>query len=92
MSLDDVTIQNTMKQLTSQPAGFFVRFFIRRTMKRPYFQIYVRSPLNGIASDWRQINAGVPRGSVLGPLLTDNISSEMRLFADDSPILLVLKA
>ena len=47
--------------------------------------------LNGIASDWRQINAGVPQGSILGPLLflvyiNDNISSETRFFADDSSL------
>ena len=50
--------------------------------------------LNGTASDWRNVAAGVPQGSVLGPLLflvyindlTDNISSEMRLFADDSSL------
>ena len=53
-----------------------------------------RVVLNGTASDWRSVNAGVPQGSVLGPLLfliyindlTDNISSHMRLFADDSSL------
>ena len=54
---------------------------------------YQRVVLNGTVSDWRSINAGVPQGSVLGPLLflvyindlTDNIS-EMHLFADDSSL------
>ena len=53
-----------------------------------------RVVLNGICSDWKNLEAGVPQGSVLGPLLfliyindlTDNISSEMRLFADDSSL------
>jgi len=53
-----------------------------------------RVVLNGIESNWENVSAGVPQGSVLGPLLfiiyindlTDNISSDMRLFADDSSL------
>ena len=53
-----------------------------------------RVVLNGIQSEWALLHAGVPQGSVLGPLLflvyindlTDNISSHMRLFADDSSL------
>ena len=53
-----------------------------------------RVVLNGQASDWEKINSGVPQGSVLGPLLfliyindlTDGISSNMKLFADDSSL------
>ena len=58
-----------------------------------------RVTLNGTTSDWRSISAGVPQGSVLGPLLfliyindlTDNIKSQMRLFADDSSIFTPVK-
>ena len=56
-------------------------------------------PLNGTMSDWKSISAGVPQGSVLGPLLflvyindlTENIKSEMRLFADDSSLFTPVK-
>ncbi len=59
---------------------------------------YQRVVLNGKESDWANIK-GVPQGSVLGPLLfliyindlTDNISSDMRLFADDSSLFTCVK-
>ncbi len=69
-----------------------------------FFENYIynrhqRVTLNGSKSDWRSISAGVPQGSVLGPLLflvyindlTENIKSQMRLFADDSSIFTPVK-
>ena len=69
-----------------------------------FFESYLRNrhqrvALNGATSEWRGISAGVPQGSVLGPLLflvyindlTDGIKSQMRLFADDSSIFTPVK-
>ena len=55
---------------------------------------FQRVVLNGTHSDWLPLKSGVPQGSVLGPLLflvyindlTDNISSNIKLFADDSSL------
>ena len=52
----------------------------------------------GTQSDWNNIHAGVPLGSILGPLLfrlyingiLNNIGSNIRLFADDTSIFLVV--
>ena len=70
-------------------SGNLLMFFENYLLNR-----YERVVLNGTESNWKKMNAGLPQGSVLGPLLflvyindlTDNISSQMRLFADDSSL------
>ena len=50
-----------------------------------------RVVLNGKNSEWKEVKAGVPQGSILGPLLfliyvndiPDNLQSNVKLFADD---------
>ena len=50
-----------------------------------------RVVLNGQHSEWSNVSAGIPQGSILGPLffliyindLSDNLSSNPKLFADD---------
>ena len=54
--------------------------------------------LEWIASDWVNIIAGVPQGSVLGPLLffiyinaiAKDIQSTIRLFADDTSLYIIV--
>ena len=55
--------------------------------------------LNGRSSEWASVSAGVPQGSVLGPLffliyindLTENIASGVKLFADDTSLFSVVE-
>ena len=58
-----------------------------------------RVVINGQNSDWMNINAGVPQGSILGPLLflvyvndlSRNLKSTVKLFADDVSLFSVVK-
>ena len=60
---------------------------------------YQRVVLSGQASSWAEIRAGVPQGSILGPLffliyindLSENLKSTVKLFADDTSIFHVVK-
>ena len=60
---------------------------------------YQRVVLNGQTSKWNKITAGVPQGSILGPLffliyindLPSELSCSSKLFADDTSLFSVIK-
>ena len=62
------------------------------------FERQQRVVLNGQESEWLTIKAGVPQGSILGPLffliyindLSDNLESNVKLFADDTSMFSVV--
>ena len=57
-----------------------------------------RVVLNGQFSTWKNVSAGVPQGSILGPLLfliyindlTEGLSTNAKLFADDTSLFSVI--
>ena len=59
---------------------------------------FQRVLLNGQTSEWLPVKAGLPQGSILGPLffliyiidLSDDVVSTVELFADDTSLFSVL--
>jgi hypothetical protein len=59
----------------------------------------IRVVINGQKSEWLDTTAGVPQGSILGPLLflifvndvTANIESDIHLFADDTSLMEIIE-
>ena len=60
---------------------------------------FQRAILNGQTSSWRPVLAGVPQGSILGPLLflvyindlPNELKSSAKLFADDTSLFTIVK-
>ena len=63
-----------------------------------HFLVLVKNILN-VLSDWTYILAGVPQGSILGPILfliyindiVSEIGSNIRLFADDTSLYIIVE-
>ena len=63
------------------------------------YQRKQRVVLNGQHSSWTNVQAGVPQGSILGPLffliyindLADGLTSNPKLFADDTSLFSVVQ-
>ncbi|CAM4541138.1 unnamed protein product [Lepidochelys olivacea] len=59
-----------------------------------------RVGINGQLSEWREVNNGVPQGSVVGPVLFNifindlekEVNSEVAKFADDAKLLKIVKS
>ena len=52
---------------------------------------FQRVLLNGQSSSWKPVLAGVPQGSILGPLLFLGLKSNAKLFADDTSLFTIVK-
>ena len=69
-------------------------YFYVKTQISVDFQICISVSLNGQISEWKPVKAGVPQGSILGPLyllvytndICSNLSTNVKPFADDTSL------
>ena len=74
--------------------GHLLKWFVSYLEKRRQ-----RVVASGVQSEWNYISAGVPQGSILGPLLfllyindiVIDIGANIRLFADDTSLFVIVK-
>ena len=82
------------KLRASGVSGILLKWFENYLQNR-----YQRVVIPGAKSDWNYIRAGVPQGSILGPLLfllyindiVKDIGSNIRLFADDTSLYIIVE-
>ena len=82
------------KLRASGVSGNLLRWFENYLQNR-----YQRVVIPGAKSDWNYIRAGVPQGSIIGPLLfllyinaiVKDIGSNIRLFADDTSLYIIVE-
>ena len=87
------------KDLLYKPKCMGINGNILKLVKSLLSNRYQRVVHNGQASSWADVKAGVPQGSILGPLLfliyindlSKNLKSTVKLFADDTSIFHVAK-
>ena len=99
-----VTFQKTMKKLipdvnTSEKLkSMGIADNLLKIVQRFLSDRFQKVVLNGQSSEWAAVKAGVPQGSILGPLLflvyindiSNGISSNVKLFADDTSLFSVI--
>ena len=87
------------KDLLYKPKCMGINGNILKLVKSLLSNRYQRVVHNGQASSWADVKAGVPQGSILGPLffliyindLSENLESTVKPFADDTSIFHVVK-
>ena len=89
-AFDSVPHQRLLTKLKSFGIGDTIRNWLESFLTGRTQRVIV----NGAVSNWSNVKSGIPQGSVLGPILfvlfindlPDAISSEVKIFADDTKI------
>ncbi|PJE78229.1 hypothetical protein CI610_02839 [invertebrate metagenome] len=86
------------KGLLSKLSGFGIRGSLLKWFENYLYNRKQRVVIKGKFSNWSEIKAGVPQGSILGPLLfllfindiVKDIRANIKLFADDTSLYVII--